>query len=258
MKVGVSATSLSAQFMSCHLGWQSISPKLERILLRTRENRRIYTLQRNASFQYCDFLGRLNPLDRATMPHWPEARTLPSIAGVLSRHQQDISTTPGRPFWDSLFKTAQSETTLYSTAVKKALVRLLKYASPNPFSSSANMDDILNHARSVFQCKNDLCGHPSARSFNYPDILSHITQSSLQFSWSRDWVECDPGVMKIIFLMLKNLNLPVDTSRSAIQDLDGKLICLCGHPDHLKPTSFHKLVSTLLVLRPLKCNMSIG
>jgi hypothetical protein len=48
-------------------------------------------------------------------------------------------------------------------------------------------------------------------------------------------------------MVLKALDLPDDTSLTAMEAMDGRLICLCGHPDFLKPLTFTSLVNLPLL-----------
>jgi hypothetical protein len=181
------------------------------------------------------------------MPHWPEARKLPSIANILERYWEDL---PGDfAFWPSVFSAAVIETEQYRTTVKKDLIKLLRRANPWLFPSKKSPDDLLSSASCVFQCANAECRRtPRAcncnRIYGYPEILQHMFIRDFRNSWSLDGVECDKETARIVSLMLESLNIAVDAPRSTIKDLNSKsFLCLCGHPSYLQPISFYALVS---------------
>jgi hypothetical protein len=183
------------------------------------------------------------------MPHWPEARKLPSIANILERYWEDLPS--DLAFWPSVFSGAVIDAEKYRTTVKKDLIKLLRRVNPWLFPSKKSPDDLLNSAACVFQCANVQCRrNPWAshctRIYGYPEILQHMFTRDFHGSWSLDEVECDKEIAKIVSLMLESLNIAVDSPRSIVKGLNSEsFMCLCGHPNYLQPISFYALVSDL-------------
>jgi len=181
------------------------------------------------------------------MPHWPEARKLPSIANILARYLEDLPS--DFAFWPSVFSAAVIDSEQYRTTVKKELIKLLRRANPWLFPSTKTLDDLLSSASCVFQCASVECRRtPWAYHCNliygYPEILQHMFIRDFRNSWSLDGVECDKEIARIVSLMLESLNIAVDAPRSTIKGLNSEsFLCLCGNPCHLQPTSFYALVS---------------
>jgi hypothetical protein len=228
--------------------WNDILPKLEPILRRSEDKRLSEELDRHVKSQYWMYIQRMRT-DAAVFPHWPDARKLPSISEVLKRRQENL--VKNYTIWRSIFRNALVESKQYAILVKKDLVKLLERASPSSYPRGESLDDILNRASSIFQCVPE--GAPRYNHtrqgcqgvYGYPDIVQHLLSCNFSDPWDWDLVRCDRETAKIAALVLKNLNMPIDTPRSTTEALDGKFMCLCGHPNHLEGTSFDELVRNL-------------
>jgi hypothetical protein len=231
--------------------WNDILPKLEPILRRTEEKRLSEELDNHVKSQFWRHVQLALLTDGVALPHWPDARKLPSISKVLKRHQENL--VQNWTIWPSIFANALVESKQYILSVKKDLVKLLERASPSSYPRGESFDDILNRASSVFQCVPE--GPPSYNHtrncqgvYGYPDILQHLLWCNFSDPWDRDLVRCDRETAKIAELVLKNLNMPIDTPRSTTNARKGKFMCLCGHPNHMEGTSFEELVSNMIFL----------
>jgi hypothetical protein len=223
--------------------WNDILPKLEPILRRTEERRLSEELERHIKSLYWFHIQLVWHNDGIAMPHWPDARKFPSISNILKRHREDHAQWTDQP---SIFRNAAVEAQPHILSINKGFLRLLKRASPSPFPAGKSLDDILNLASSVFQCAHHPAHHNDMRQcrgvYGYPDILHHQLWYKFSDPWNLDLVRCDKEISKTAVLILKKLNLPMDTPRSTTNALSGKFMCLCGHPNHLDATSFEALV----------------
>lgn len=59
---------------------------------------------------------------------------------------------------------------------------------------------------------------------------------------------CEPEIKRIALLLLGKLGLNEDTTHAEMKKWDRRLLCLCGHPDFLRPMGFTDLVKSLALL----------
>jgi hypothetical protein len=97
----------------------------------------------------------------------------------------------------------------------------------------------------MFLCDTFNCKKP----VGYPALFDHCHLNGLKWSNVLSAVGHDIDMKPTVLMLLKALELPDDMSLAAMEDMDGRLICLCGHPDFRKPLTFSSMVSFPCLLR---------
>jgi len=180
------------------------------------------------------------------MPTFFDACELPTIAAMLLDNDAHTTITEER------FLT-QKEVILtdiigYQIKIKRELVKRFlsqKAVGMDKQSTTASIENeemdlsILDRATTLFGCW--FC----KTLLPYPDIFEHHHVKEFTAFSPAILFRLQPraNVEPTAVLLLNALGLPEDTSVAALDDVNGQLICNCGHPAFRKPIDFGTLVS---------------
>jgi len=191
---------------------------------------------------------------RRLMPRHSDVYDLPAIAAMLYEDHATIPVTEER--WLAVVDSVDSQVKMWQAEVRHDLLLLLKSAKnlpPHWFLTPAlkpqavdvtgdEVDfSVIDKASSLFRCG----------TYGCKDLFGHAAIFDHRHFHNRKWVDilsrlqCEAGTELVVAAVLKNLNLPEDTSLAAMEQLNGRLICLCGHRNS---TTFGELVCLILML----------
>lgn len=189
-----------------------------------------------------------DPVERSLMPNSVDACNMPPIKAMLSEGNAQIPISKER--WLAIIGLIPSEVEKFQAEVKRTLADHLKTKGPQIYVREIQEDasddcdlSVLAKATTLFTCQYDRCNEP----IGYPGIFSHIHLNGLTWSRIIDLLLYEDAVEPTVEMVLKVLGLPEDTSLAAMEELDGRLMCLCGHPRFREPMSFKSLVRGGLV-----------
>lgn len=197
-----------------------------------------------------------DPIERSLMPDVDDACALPHIAEMLNEDEARIPVTEER--WLAIVDTLPDALAHYQKKVKRHVVeRLINMAPSHWYNPYNNVPDIsndctdydddfhlLDKAKSVFVCSSSeytLCN----AVLTYPTLLSHEHLVGLPLKRAMAMLSRTPEVEAATAVLLKTLGLPEDASRKTLDEMNGRLQCLCGHPKSSKPMDANELVSTV-------------
>jgi hypothetical protein len=236
--------------------WKAIRPKLEALIAEEKENRaesarsqRLMMRRAEVKPFWASFIADIRTSQaREVMPTFFDASELPTIAAMMLDNDAHTTITEERFL-------AQTEAILadiieYQIKIKRELVKRFpsqETASTDKQNATAGIENeevdlsILDRATTLFKCSNSWC-----KTFlPYPDIFEHEhVQEFMGFSPAALFrLQPNANVEPTAVLLLNALGLPVDTSVAALNDMNGRLICNCGHPTYRNPMDFGTLVS---------------
>jgi hypothetical protein len=229
-------------------GWGLVRPKLEKIYQEVTETRLGERFKEQLHQRYKDFVvSELDVEDRAGMPHWPDAQQLPSLARLLKNHRDsDMEDTP--EFWTTLFDSVFVEAQAFKHRVQKDLLSLITMSTREESQNGSNTVNVPAYElgpSSLFLC--GVCSSPYTgahqRYLGYDQILDHYHQHHPFLPW-KPKVKYQPRASQTAALLLKALDLPSSVPQEDVDALDGRLVCLCGHPGYRDTMSFENLVSS--------------
>jgi len=139
----------------------------------------------------------------------------------------------------------------YQTRIKSELVKLYMSQPTNGGTGHQNATagsegeevdlSILHRATTLFKCFSWTCD----TFLPYPAIFEHEHVKQYRCASSiLDRLKSEASVRPTAILLLKHLGFPEDTLATDLDDLNGRLACLCGHPDYQKPVDFGAMVSS--------------
>jgi len=184
--------------------------------------------------------------EQIVIPPFVDARELPTVAEMLAEDNAHKTVTEER--FLAIKDAILVDVFEYQTRLKHRLVQYIistvDISVAAQDSKTEEMDlSILARASTLFRCP----GSWTCKALlPYPDIFFHQhvrdtlkTFVSYGLSRLRPPIKVTPTAIQI----LKALGLPEDTPAIALNDLNGRFMCLCGHPDFQKPVDFGKIVS---------------
>jgi hypothetical protein len=195
------------------------------------------------------------------MLHHSDGCDLPTIAAMLYEDNATIPVTEERLL--AVLDSVMSAVKLSHMDMKHALIKQLKNAKrfathwlvPPEWKAEAeditvketdDADDfnVLDKASSLFRCDTDDCKD----LFGHTTIFDHCHFRSMKWVHILPRLQHEAEADPVVRMVLKALKLPEDTSLAAVEQLNGRLMCLCGHPDFRKPITFGLLVCSALSL----------
>lgn len=233
-----------------HPVWKLIHPKLEALLKEKKE----LELQRAFESRYrlrCNellpfwtaFVANFPPAERNIMPGHADLCDLPAVKAILS--EGDAQTPLTEQTWLVLAESVPSIVEKFQTSVKRDLAGYLRSKPPDWQTVRAQRLrpeppdcylSILEKPSSLFSCTHckELVG--------YPAMFSHGHMCGLGWSHVAGKLQYEQAVESTVDMVLKVLELPEHTSLADTEELDGRLMCLCGHPKFREPMTFRSLV----------------
>jgi hypothetical protein len=182
---------------------------------------------------------------------------------MLAENESKIRVTEKR--WQTRIQSVPDELNEFAIQALRDVVRLLKVTDLKPDGSQSNspaIDDtdeclypgILERASSLLSC--DVTGCQELLAF--PVILrhDHVTPAISFLAQYQRWsvslsrLRHEPEVCRVALWVLEFLGLSDDTPLAALNEFDGRLVCLCGNPKFQKPMSFQSLVGLTLSISP--------
>jgi len=214
-------------------------------------NQRLSTRKAEVQPFWASFIADIRTSQaREVMPTFIDACELPTIAAMVVDNDAHTTITEGSFL-------AQKEAILadiieYRVKIKRELVKCFQSQgtlSTDKQNTTAGIESeemdfsILDRATTMFGCSG--FWHSCKTLLPYPDIFEHQHVKELVTFSPTTLLRLQPGanVGPTAGLLLNALGLPEDTSVAALDDVNGRLICNCGHPDFRKPMDFGALVS---------------
>ena len=200
-----------------------------------------------------------DPKKRDIMPHYIDACEMPTIASMLYEDDAQIPVTQER--WLAITHSVPHQVEEFQNKIKCDLLNLLEkprqhwYLPPakkviqdQQAQNTSDNDDfnILEAASSLFVCDQYGCKKP----VGYRVLFDHSHLNGLKWSSVIASIQHEAAIKPTVMMVLKALDLPDDTSLTAMEAMDGRLTCLCGHPDFLNPLTFTSLVICLSYIAP--------
>lgn len=233
--------------------WKVIRPKLEASIeeekkRRLKEKREERLVIRRSEFRpfWGAFATKMPSGLEKPLPTFSDACNLPTVVGMLA--DNDAYTTVTEERFLSREDAIISDIAEYQTNIKRELVKLLveRRMIDVDTQDGSNTEEVnlsvLDRATTLFKC----CRIFDCRTLlPYPDIFEHAHVKELTTFSGRIWNLQPAGldIKSTIVVLLKALGLPEYAPATAIDDLNGRLVCLCGHPRYRKPMDFGALVS---------------
>jgi hypothetical protein len=206
---------------------------------------------------WTEFVNSISdPEQRRFMPNYSEASDLPSIVAMLRENDATIPVTKER--WLGIVNSVQSEVKVFQADVLRDIMKSLKGSKQQATDSLAPLKQktdardvtededndfgVLERASSLFRC--DL---PECRDlFGYSAIFGHRHFRHLKWVFVFRALQHLDEAGPVVKMILRALNLPEDTSLAAMEQLNSRFMCLCGHPKFQKPMTFDSLVCLVL------------
>lgn len=244
--------------------WKAIQPKLEELIKQNQQQEQQQELnsRRRSRFDefrpiWTDLLDTTqDPLERSLMPHVDDACELPHIADMIYEDEARIPVTEER--WLAIVDSIPEALAHYQKKLKRRVVERLKippfyelgYSSygylkdETPDDATYFADDFhrLDQAKSVLVCTHLYDCHAV---LSYPDMFLHKHVAGLPLTSATRMLMRNTAVEAAAQVLLKTLGLPEDAPRKTLDEMNGRLQCLCGHPKFRKPTSANELASTV-------------
>jgi hypothetical protein len=231
--------------------------KLERLVKKNKELNaqrafELRCLERRHEFSpiWAEFLAAISdPAKRSLMPSHADACNLPVINTMLFEDKARIPVTEQR--WLAIVDLILAQVEQFQANVKRALIKCLKTKSEDWYWHDADENSdfaILEKPSSLFTCSMRVCNE----LIGYPAIFRHAHMWDLMWSHVAARLYHEPRIEHTVNMVLQLLQLPGDTSLAAMEGLDGRLVCLCGHPKFRKTMAFGSLVRphALLLFTP--------
>lgn len=207
---------------------------------------------------WTEFLTSMpNQEQRRLMSLHSDACDLPAIAAMLYEDNATIPVTEER--WLAIVDSVEFQVTMRQAGVWHDLRQCLKkpkkhwLAAPewktetDDITGEESDDDddftVLEKASSLFRC--DKC---YSNLFGHAAIFDHLHFRGKKWVDILPWLRHEAGTELVVTTVLRALKLPEDTPLAAMEQLNGRLMCLCGHPDFQNPTTFGDLVCLVLML----------
>ena len=198
-----------------------------------------------------------DPMPRRLMPHHPEACDLPTIAAMLYEDNATVPVTEER--WLTIANSVISD---MKVDIRPDLVKRLERAKTQAAhllgplqrkteaeSTKAEEGDhgdyfsVLDRASSLFRCDTYGC----KELFGHAAIFNHHHFRNMRWVHILPRLQYEVAAEPVVYAVLKALRLPEDTPLAVVEQLNGQLVCLCGHPDFRKPLTFRSLVCSILI-----------
>ena len=222
-------------------------PRLVEIVRRVKVKRLREAWEEQVKGHYLSFLRSLSLEDRTAMPHWPDARLLPSIAAALAKQPEDNEPCP------SVFVSVVAEAQEYKARVKLTMLRALQRDS-DTLDNQMHPYDVLHRACTIFYCGNRGCstvylkagGETCPPLLYLSEILDHLREEWFHRPWCDQDIKlrCREDITAMAKKVLDTLGLGAESPRSVVDELEGRFACLCGHPEGHGSGSFLNLVSS--------------
>lgn len=235
------------------LVWKIIRPKIEAILeankaaeLKTARQTRLRQRRDELVYIWTKFVeGMPDTQERWLMPNFTDACSLPTVADILM--EDDTPLTEER--FIARVDPILSDVGHFQRTVKRDLVKLLTPKNNSPNTTSPTADNVegdvdltvLDNASSLFYCPIWSC----KRLFGFPAIFGHSHVRNIPWEVLKHQIKHAGEVGPIVLQVLKIFGLAKDTY---LDDLDGRCVCLCGHPMFRAPMDFISLVRPTFVL----------
>lgn len=188
------------------------------------------------------------------MPDHLDVCDFPPVKKVIFEDKGHIPFTKTR--WESIVHCIPEQLDLFRKTVKYTLVKRLNATTSQGridsnyyrFDALPGPEEVLDfnaldHASALYQCACQCGGFVAG----LPGILRHQCIANRRWTFICTQLYREAAVKPTVEMILKVLELPEDTSLVTVQALDGRFLCLCGHPEHKEPMSFTSLVSVVLV-----------
>jgi hypothetical protein len=237
--------------------WKVIKPKLEALIKEEKESKLEIARKHRLGIRAIEFkpfweslipeISDAKEID--VIPTFSDARELPAVAELLA--DDDANTIVTEERFLAKKDAILADIPGYQTRIKRELIKVISVpviitSTQDPIAQSSDEEpdfSILTHASTLFRCP----GSWSCKVLlPYPDIFFHdhvAPQLGTFVSYSLSRLRPIPAVKPMAIQILKALDLAEDTPASALNDLNGRFVCLCGHPNFLKPMDFGSLVN---------------
>jgi hypothetical protein len=238
--------------------WKTIQPKLEAMLEEEREDslRRQHDTrlsQRRTEFRtiWDAFLTEIDDYERETMPTFRDTHLLPSVATMLDEDGAQIPATQER--WEAIKESCLLEVEGHRSKIIRDLQMTMKKVKDGDQSDvdteimsdlGENAPDVLSDPAAIFSCCYNYC----KQLHSYPAILHHSYVDHGVSEWKTGKHGYSAQIPAAVSMVLTAVGLPPTTTRADLDNVDGRFVCLCGHPKYRKPLTFVKLVRKLLHL----------
>lgn len=234
--------------------WGRMRPKLERLIKANKEaniQRAFDTRckERRDEFLplWAEFLAAISdPVKRDLMPTHADACDFPVINAMLYEDKAQIPVTEER--WSAVVSLIPAWVKEFQANVKNDLIKCLKIKtrewrqctpeSTNDADENSDFNAIVDKPSSLFTCNL----RNSEELIGYSTILRHMHMHNLTWSYVSVRIYHEPQIEHTVNMVLKLLRLPGDTTLSAMEKLDERLVCLCGHPEFRINMTFGSLV----------------
>jgi hypothetical protein len=229
------------------LVWKIIRPKLEAILeankaaeLRIARQTKLLQRKDELFLIWSKFVeGMPDTQERWLMPNSMDACSLPTVADMLMEDDTPLTEERLLARVDPIL----SDVGHFQRTVKHDLVKLL---IPKKNTTSLTADNvegdltILDKASSLFYCPSWSC----RQLVGFPAIFAHKHVKEAGLSWEELKLRIKPAgeVGSIVLQVLNFFGIAKDMHVASLKDLDGRCVCLCGHPKFRAPMDFISLV----------------
>jgi hypothetical protein len=187
--------------------------------------------------------------EQCLMPNFIDACELPTVADMLVDDHVHIPVTEER--FLAKLDSILSDVAEFRRKVKIDLVKLLMPATHPLVTTDSTVDDveqdvdftILDNVSSLFRCPAWNC----RTLIGFPAIFAHEHVKEYNTRWPilRDRMRPDKDVGPTVLEVLKILGIHDGTPVAALEDLDGRFVCMCGHPKFQAPMTFGSLVRSI-------------
>lgn len=200
---------------------------------------------------YTKGLQDSRPEEPMILPDHSDVSEFPPVKKVLFENEGHIPVTRAR--WESVIHYIPEYLDLFQKKVKHTLVQNLEvftslyyvYQNPPAWDVLPDSEEVLDlspleHASALFRFDRY---NPKGLVAGVPGILENQQLENMPWALKCGRLYGDVKVKPTVEMILRVLGLPEDTSLATMRALDGRFLCLCGHPEHREPMSFTSLVS---------------
>jgi hypothetical protein len=233
--------------------WKTIQPKLEAMLederkenLKRQHETRLNARRKEFKPIWYAFLAEV---DRTTMPAFLDTVRLPSVAAMLDEDSAQVTVTQER--WEAIKESCLLDVDGHRLKIIRDLQTMMKKAKEAKDSDKSDVDDdmkphcdeqheldVASDPTALFNCCYNYCKQLNS----YPALLHHSYADHNDLDWSKGRYRYDDRIPSVVSMVLRAVGLPQTTTRADLDKLDGRFVCLCGHPKYRKPLTFVKLV----------------
>jgi hypothetical protein len=178
--------------------------------------------------------------EKSPMPRLVDVYHLLTIEDMIAEDDAQISVTKER--FLARPEAIHSDIAEFQRTVRRDFVKLLTPATDvlgAVGDADQDMDfDLLQRASSLFRCP-----YACRSLLPFSALFTHNHVKNSSYSWSQLKHRVRPNmVTQTVLAVLNIFGVPENATVTALGGLDGKCVCLCGHPDFRTPMTFSSLV----------------